>query len=144
MMTLMSLPGKIPFKIKDQYMKNLPTYMLPNYTLRLFNAVGIALIVILCAFLKPNTAHAQQGVQLFNIPHTLKQKPVTKTKQGSGVANRTEGSGEPCELPFFDDFSTSSLSPDTNLWMPSSNNVFVVEGIGLNAPSINVAVLDGK
>ncbi len=46
------------------------------------------------------------------------------------------------ELPFWDDFSTSYLFPDTSLWV-NSQNVNIQTGIGILPPSINVAVFDG-
>ena len=46
------------------------------------------------------------------------------------------------ELPFWDDFSTSLLIPDSSRWIVGEN-VNVNKGRGLNAPSMNVATFDG-
>ena len=45
-------------------------------------------------------------------------------------------------LPFWDDFSTSTLVPDSTKWLVG-NNVNINRGRGLNPPSINVATFDG-
>jgi len=45
-------------------------------------------------------------------------------------------------IPVWDDFSTSSLFPDTLYWQ-NSDNVSIQSGIGINPPSVNVAVFDG-
>ncbi|MCK5822626.1 MAG: T9SS type A sorting domain-containing protein [Bacteroidales bacterium] len=44
------------------------------------------------------------------------------------------------ELPFFDDFSTSTIYPDTNLWI--DKYAFVNTSFGINPPSIGVVTLD--
>lgn len=45
-------------------------------------------------------------------------------------------------LPFWDDFSQTSSSPDTLLWK-SGVDVFVNDGLAKNAPTYKVATLDG-
>ncbi len=45
-------------------------------------------------------------------------------------------------LPFWDDFSTSQLVPDSTKWL-SGVHVNINRGRGLNPPSINVATFDG-
>ncbi|MFY0594272.1 T9SS type A sorting domain-containing protein [Roseivirga sp.] len=45
-------------------------------------------------------------------------------------------------LPIWDDFSTSFQIPSTDKWL-NSENVRVSNGIGINPPSLNVAVFDG-
>lgn len=45
-------------------------------------------------------------------------------------------------LPFWDDFSTSTLVPSSALWA-SGNQVRISNGTGIKAPSLNVAVFDG-
>ena len=46
------------------------------------------------------------------------------------------------DLPFWEDFSTSKLVPDSSLWLYGIN-VNVNPGAGLNPPSLNVATFDG-
>lgn len=55
----------------------------------------------------------------------------------------------PLTLPFFDDFSKPYINPqlkeiypDTNRW-ENSYTVWVNDGLGINAPTINVATFDG-
>lgn len=48
----------------------------------------------------------------------------------------------PLPLPFWEDFSTSSLTPDQSRWI-NSENVRISNSTGINAPSLNVAVFDG-
>lgn len=45
-------------------------------------------------------------------------------------------------LPFWDDFSTSSLLPDSTKWLVGAD-VNINRGRGLNPPSLNVATFDG-
>ncbi|OEK04053.1 T9SS type A sorting domain-containing protein [Roseivirga misakiensis] len=45
-------------------------------------------------------------------------------------------------LPIWDDFSTSFQVPSSEKWF-GANNVRVSSGIGINAPSLNVAIFDG-
>ena len=44
-------------------------------------------------------------------------------------------------LPFFEDFTTSKIVPDTNHWL--DHNVFINNGFPINPPSYNVATFDG-
>lgn len=56
----------------------------------------------------------------------------------------TSSSDTTLNLPFWDDFSSSDVVPDTAIrWTEGSINVIVHSGIGIEAPSLNVAVLDG-
>lgn len=50
-------------------------------------------------------------------------------------------SDEPLKLPFADDFSGTVGYPDPALW--ADDQAFVNQSLGLNAPSIGVATLDG-
>ena len=49
---------------------------------------------------------------------------------------------EGVKLPFWDDFSTYTGSPDTSLWMPNSG-VYVNRTHALNPPTLGVATFDG-
>ena len=50
----------------------------------------------------------------------------------------------PITLPFFDDFSTSTLLLDTAWWMPASQSqVLVRPGNGILPPTLNVVTFDG-
>lgn len=62
-------------------------------------------------------------------------QPVTHSQLRSAAV-------APLNLPFWDDFSTSKGQPDTLLWMPGSD-VYVNNSLGRNAPTLNVATLDG-
>jgi len=48
----------------------------------------------------------------------------------------------PINLPLWDDFSTSVITPDTAYWV-SNTGVFISPGIGIRPPTLNVATLDG-
>lgn len=54
----------------------------------------------------------------------------------------TDATAESLTLPFWDDFSTSLYSPGNNLWQ-SGEHVRISSSIGIEAPSLNVAVFDG-
>src|SRR5690606_30409137 len=59
----------------------------------------------------------------------------------SGASLRIK-STEPVPLPFWDDFSTISPGYPDTLWV-NSNTVYISNGMGVNPPSLNVAVFDG-
>ncbi len=65
-------------------------------------------------------------------------------KRADRSAGRIASDGTlPCPLPFWDDFSTGEGSPNLERWTASSRNVFISNGIGINAPSLGVASFDG-
>lgn len=71
------------------------------------------------------------------LPNKLKQENTTRfaTRQTNQVLATVD-------IPFWEDFSTSGPLPSANLWS-NSDNVRISNGLGKNAPSINVAVFDG-
>jgi hypothetical protein len=82
----------------------------------------------------------------------IKIYPITKSttpadQRSSGVVTRTQALS-PMSLPFFDDFSTplkstgQNLYPATDRW-ENSFSVWVNPGLGINAPTVNVATFDG-
>lgn len=68
--------------------------------------------------------------------------PYKSNSKPKDVPYSTQQSQAVLNLPFWDDFSTSGLIPDTDKWV-NSENVRISNGIGKNAPSLNVAVFDG-
>ncbi|RLD63831.1 MAG: hypothetical protein DRJ01_02650 [Bacteroidetes bacterium] len=58
----------------------------------------------------------------------------------SQISLKSKAVNDTLELPFFDDFSTSTIYPDTNLWV--DKYAFVNTSFGINPPSIGVATLD--
>lgn len=78
--------------------------------------------------------------QLIEIP--LPPKPINNTSiplfsaEGAGVGAPTT------MLPFWDEFSTSNNFPNEHKWF-ESQNVRIAANIGIDAPSLNVAVFDG-
>ncbi|MEM7548628.1 MAG: T9SS type A sorting domain-containing protein [Bacteroidota bacterium] len=72
--------------------------------------------------------------------------PIRKDKfEVTSLNTRTERLAQDTlilPLPFFDDFSLADEVPDTLRWL-NSDNVGISSGLGINPPSINVAVLDG-
>ena len=78
--------------------------------------------------------------QLIEKPLPPKQK-ITEAIQTFGVEGG--GSGAPITiLPFWDEFSTSNNFPDDQKWH-ESENVRIAANIGIDAPSLHVAVFDG-
>ncbi|MEO9967247.1 MAG: T9SS type A sorting domain-containing protein [Reichenbachiella sp.] len=67
-----------------------------------------------------------------------------------GTSNSDEGNSQArslatrdtINLPFWDDFSFTTITPDTSLW-ESNTGVFVNGTLGKQAPTINVASFDG-
>ncbi len=47
------------------------------------------------------------------------------------------------ELPFWDDFSTAQLFPDSTKWVVNAASPNVLPGTGLDPPTVNVTVFDG-
>ena len=74
--------------------------------------------------------------QIIEIPLTKKHPGTERFRTQKTQAIDT------LELPFWEDFSTSSLVPDSTKWL-IGENVNVNRGRGLNPPSINVATFDG-
>ena len=60
----------------------------------------------------------------------------------SQIQPRASQATQVLSLPFWDDFSTSGFVPSTQLWQ-SPENVRVSSSIGINAPTLNVAIFDG-
>ena len=98
------------------------------------------IVSLLFIFLLVNESKAQ--LQVRSLPHD------------NQIAQRAHRSGRtkelpPLTLPFFDDFSKPYVNPllketypDTNRW-ENSYTVWVNDGLGINAPTINVASFDG-
>lgn len=47
------------------------------------------------------------------------------------------------ELPFWDDFSTVYMFPDSMKWMTGNGTANVLPGVGIEPPTVNVSVFDG-
>ncbi len=76
--------------------------------------------------------------QIVEIPLTKKntvQKPLINAPLSESTQNIQS-------LPFWDDFSTSYLWPDSSKWI-NAENVRISNSTGINAPTLNVAVFDG-
>lgn len=76
--------------------------------------------------------------QIVEIPLSRSKMVDTKTSRGP----QPESSHTPLALPFWDDFSTSSLFPDTTKWL-LADNVRISNSTGIKAPTLNAAVFDG-
>jgi hypothetical protein len=81
----------------------------------------------------------------------LKVVQLSQTDQTSSLRDNSGARAqalEPMSLPFFDDFSQplvknkTSLYPDINRW-ETSFSVWVNPGLGIQAPTVNVATFDG-
>ncbi|HYC84543.1 MAG TPA: hypothetical protein VEB86_04940, partial [Chryseosolibacter sp.] len=72
---------------------------------------------------------------------TPTQRPGFSLKQVPSNARQKDVG--PLKLPFWDDFSTTgSAYPDQQLWV-DSYNVWINDGMAVNAPTVNVATFDG-
>lgn len=94
----------------------------------LFSKLGWTLIF--SVIVSPGTAIAQLRLFPIQAPASLKSETALRT------------SADRLQLPFWDDFSYYSDTPDTSLWM-SGSNVVVNPSRGLNPPSLGVATFDG-
>ncbi len=97
---------------------------------------SISLKVLLLFGLLNHQLSVQAQIEVSHI-----SKKVTSGKSINAKQARTNNI-TPLKLPFWDDFSTSTNFPDTSLWL-GSQNVSISSGIGINAPSFNVATFDG-
>ncbi len=102
-------------------------------------------LLIACCLILNGTATAQ----LRMYPHPRSAEKVTSAKK-SGATSRT-AQLVPKSLPFWDDFSFTPVNnpdePNSNypvdsLWI-NNKSVWINNGMGINAPSINVATFDG-
>ncbi len=68
---------------------------------------------------------------------------IQAPKNTSGKPVRLSRHGEPHTqyLPFFDDFSNGFLHPNDTLWL--DRNVYISNTMGIDPPSVGVAVFDG-
>jgi hypothetical protein len=83
------------------------------------------------------------------ITEPLKREPTASKKPSGSLRKKAE---EALTLPFWDDFSFTSVNysssdtlagfPSDSLWQNSSN-VWIKSGVEIDAPSVNVATLDG-
>lgn len=72
------------------------------------------------------------------LPNILK----TQSKNTISSIDQANQSQSTVNIPFWEDFSTSFQIPSVSKWS-NSDNVRISNGLGINAPSLNVAVFDG-
>ena len=90
-------------------------------------------LILICLFFVDRTSFCQVALS------TLRNSNFTVVKQdlkAKSISNDT------LSLPFIDDFSTSSVDPDTLLWM-DEGNTYINNHFPINHPTINVATFDG-
>ncbi len=93
------------------------------------------LITILLTILFSNTVFSQERL----VP--LHENSVVKNFYNKNrMLLKSKAANDTLELPFFDDFSTSTVYPDTSLWL--DKYAFVNTNYGINPPSIGVVTLD--
>jgi hypothetical protein len=97
--------------------------------------------VVIAVLLSPTFCSAQLNEEPIRREHTVSKA------SGSTQARR---STVPLPIPFWDDFSSTPVSPgNLNQGFPSDtlwetgSNVWITTGVGINPPSRNVASLDG-
>jgi len=92
--------------------------------------------LIILIFLISTTTKAQEVFINLNsnsvVKKEFKEKKIIKKNTIKGTTT--------VELPFFDDFSFSTVFPDNSLWQDSS--VFINTSYGLNPPSVGIATFD--
>jgi len=82
-----------------------------------------------------NAATAQEGL------HPLQYNPIQRYYHEHQRHNSQTQYRDVLQLPFIDDFSTSSVVPDSNKWI--GTQVFINNTCAINPPSIGVATFDG-
>jgi hypothetical protein len=80
------------------------------------------------------------AVSQIEVVPTLRETSTTATKTNPGGRSKTHG---PLHLPFWDDFSTTANQfPDPEKWL-DSEDVWINDGMAINAPTKKVATFDG-
>jgi len=79
------------------------------------------------------------GINSISLPAGNYFMETTLTCKAVGIIEIP--SGDRSCLPFFDDFSTSNVTPDQSLW--EGNSVYINSHFPLNPPTIGVATFDG-
>ena len=93
---------------------------------------GILLLLLLC---NCNISFAQ-----------ITFKSILETSEAKKTSLRVASSGRDSsqlELPFWDDFSRTSYLPDSSQWFIDPGTTNISSSIGIDPPTINVAVFDG-
>lgn len=86
-------------------------------------------------------------VSLSTFAQTEKVKPINyKPELGEKLKEiasnkKSRAVGDTLFLPFYEDFSTSGLIPNSELW--TDRNIYTSKTYAIGSPSINVAVFDG-
>lgn len=73
-------------------------------------------------------------------------KPIEEATEAKKTNIRTASSerdSTQLELPFWDDFSRTSYRPDTTHWFVESGTSTISSSLGIDPPTINIAVFDG-
>ena len=84
---------------------------------------------------------ASQVVVLAQV--TFKSIGESVSQHGNLRTTASERDSTKITLPFWDDFSTSTLLPDSGHWFLDEGTAFISQSLGINSPTINVAVFDG-
>lgn len=91
------------------------------------------IVLFFCFLIGVFTSHAQLTV-----------KPIGRSSGSlSSSQARVEAAKDTINLPFWDDFSFSSIEPDSTLW-ESNTGVLINGTLGKVSPTINVASFDGN
>ncbi|TAF32601.1 MAG: T9SS C-terminal target domain-containing protein [Cytophagales bacterium] len=92
-------------------------------------------LLVTCLFFFSSPEEALAQWQFWPVAPNLQSKPDPFSNQ------RLTADSTVLELPFFEDFSSYLGRPSPALWLPAGG-AFVSRGMGVNPPSLHVAVLD--
>jgi len=111
----------------------LPMKRFQGVTLKIFAFCTIFMVKDALAQVSTSPLGSNPVIQNFLLKHPNYQfQPALKSKFGSR---------DTLSLPFFDDFSESSIYPDSTKWL--NNEVFINNNLPLEPPTYNVATFDG-
>jgi hypothetical protein len=82
------------------------------------------------------------GISGFSTAQVTFKSIEGATRNSLRVASSGRDSAQ-LELPFWDDFSLSSYLPDTSQWFVETGTTNISASLGIDPPTINVAVFDG-
>ncbi len=111
----------------------------------LHTARGLRWLVLACGVFLTYSGFAQL------VPVPLERSAPSSSAKTKATSSKRTKSDTPLLLPFFDDFSGTPVFvendpysgfPSESLW-EDSYDVWISEGLGINAPSLHVATLDG-
>src|SRR5436190_13461554 len=95
-----------------------------------------AILSIIIFYLSASHIYGQVSIQ------PLEYNPEQAESHRNNSRFKTLATGDTINLPFFDDFTSSSINPDTSRWV-QNGGTYINHNYAINPPNFNVATFDG-